>query len=132
MKLHLHLITFVFLFGLIITGGAYTYHFSEGWPLLDSFYFVVVTITTIGYGDLVPSTSVGKLFTMFFSFFGIAMAFYFVGVIGTNLFKKHLNNRISRIESMVRRREEQTKELEDVKKDIVKEAGNKKSKKKKK
>ncbi len=105
MKLKLHLGIFILVFLLIVSGGAYTYHLTENWNFFDSFYFVIVTITTIGYGDLTPVTLAGKLFTMFFSFFGIAMAFYFVGIIGTNLFKEYLSRRISEIENLVRKEE---------------------------
>jgi voltage-gated potassium channel len=99
MEIKLHLGIFILVFLMIVSGGAYTYHLIENWSLFDSFYFVVITITTIGYGDLTPVTLAGRVFTMFFSFFGIAMAFYFVGIIGTNLFKNYLNKRISEIKA---------------------------------
>ena len=43
----------------------------EGWNLLDSLYFSVVTLTTIGYGDLSPSTAASKIFTIFYIFVGL-------------------------------------------------------------
>jgi len=54
----------------------------EQWPVLDSLYFSVVTFTTVGYGDLVPSTEAGKLFTILYSFSGIAIVGALLGYVG--------------------------------------------------
>jgi hypothetical protein len=66
---------------IIIGAGAAVYHFLEGWDWLDSFYFVVVTLTTIGYGDLVPTTAIGKLVTIFYGVNGIVILLMFFDVI---------------------------------------------------
>lgn len=55
----------------IIVGGAAMYHWLEGWSWLDAVYFVVITLTTIGYGDLVPTQPVTKILTIFFSLNGL-------------------------------------------------------------
>jgi voltage-gated potassium channel len=49
------------------------YTLVEGWSLLDSAYFSVVTIATVGYGDFVPQTVLGKLFTIVYVFSGIGI-----------------------------------------------------------
>lgn len=59
--------------GVIIVSGAVVFHLLEGWSWLDSFYFVVITLTTIGYGDLAPTTPVSKLITIFFALNGVAI-----------------------------------------------------------
>ena len=41
--------------------GTVIYHFVEGWSWLDSLYFSVITLTTIGYGDFSPQTDLGKI-----------------------------------------------------------------------
>jgi hypothetical protein len=56
-----------------IFSGAIIYHWVEGWEWLDSFYFVVITTTTIGYGDLAPQTDLGKFITIFFALNGVAI-----------------------------------------------------------
>ena len=42
---------------------------------LDSIFFVVITLTTIGYGDFSPTTPMTKLITIFFGLNGVIMLF---------------------------------------------------------
>jgi voltage-gated potassium channel len=49
------------------------YWLVEGWSLLDAAYFSVVTIATVGYGDLAPHTAAGKIFTIAYIFAGIGI-----------------------------------------------------------
>jgi len=38
----------------------------EHWPWYDSIYYAIITLTTVGYGDIAPSTQKGRLFAIFF------------------------------------------------------------------
>ena len=49
------------------------YWLVEGWSLLDAAYFAVVTIATVGYGDLAPHTTLGKIFTVVYIVSGIGI-----------------------------------------------------------
>ncbi|MGB0255380.1 MAG: potassium channel family protein, partial [Flavobacteriaceae bacterium] len=53
----------------------------EGWSWLDSLYFSVITLTTIGYGDFSPQTNLGKLFTMAYIIIGVALILGFVNTL---------------------------------------------------
>ena len=58
---------------IIIVLGALFYHWQEGWGWLDSFYFVIITLTTIGYGDFSPTMPITKLVTVFYALNGAAI-----------------------------------------------------------
>jgi voltage-gated potassium channel len=88
MDLHKKFIFAIIFFLTFLFGGTFIYSYLEGWNYIDSLYFTVVTVTTIGYGDFFPKTNIGKIFTMFFSFFGIGMAFYFFTLFGKYISKK--------------------------------------------
>ncbi len=55
----------------IIAGGTVFFHYVEGWSWLDSYFFTVVTMSTVGYGSLVPATTIGKIGTTFLIFLGL-------------------------------------------------------------
>ena len=54
----------------------------EGFTPLDAFYLTSMTITTVGYGDLVPQTDEGKVFCVLLAFAGISIIFYHITHIG--------------------------------------------------
>lgn len=66
------LITILYSFGVIM------YHNLEQWSWVDSVYFMTATFTTVGYGDLVPTTDEAKIFTVFFMWTGISIGFYLI------------------------------------------------------
>jgi voltage-gated potassium channel len=57
----------------LVVLGSLLYHWLEGWSLLDSAYFMIITMTTIGYGDLSPTTWLSKLLTIFVALNGVAI-----------------------------------------------------------
>lgn len=78
----------VLVLAIIWLGGALVYHELEHWRWIDSLYFAAVTLTTVGFGDHVPSTDWGKIFTIGYMFAGIAVAFYALMAIGQYYFEK--------------------------------------------
>jgi len=70
----------------LLFGGALIIHFLERdtgsqWYYLNCVYFCTITITTIGYGDLVPITVGGKVFVMLFTTLGVGLIAYSLAII---------------------------------------------------
>ena len=65
---------------------AYSFVF-EKWTVIDSIYFSVVTILTVGYGDLYPTTTAGRIFTSVFAMAGMTILGIFLGIVGHALVK---------------------------------------------
>lgn len=53
--------------------GTLVYHWLEGWSYLDSLYFCVISLATVGYGDLTPTTPEAKIFTIIYVINGIGI-----------------------------------------------------------
>jgi voltage-gated potassium channel Kch len=58
--------------------GTVVYHFVEHFSWLNAYYFSVITLTTVGYGDLTPHTSFGKIFTTFYVLIGVGIITSFI------------------------------------------------------
>ena len=56
--------------GAIVCLGASFYYLVDGFSIVDAFYFTMMTTSTVGYGDIVPSNDVSRAFTCLFSVFG--------------------------------------------------------------
>jgi voltage-gated potassium channel Kch len=76
----------ILLLGLIVSGTIF-YSSIEGWGLLDSLYFSIVTLATVGYGDFAPKTSAGKIFTILYLFVGIGLFVAVAQGLAKGLFK---------------------------------------------
>ncbi len=63
---------FLFIFIILLLVGSTSFYVKmEGWSVVDALYFSIMTMSTVGYGDVVPTTEVGKLFTMLYAFLAI-------------------------------------------------------------
>jgi voltage-gated potassium channel len=68
-----------------IVSGTGFYSIVEGFRLVDAFYFSVVTLTTVGYGDLAPETDAGKLFTAVYALVGIGILLAFITTVAAKV-----------------------------------------------
>ncbi|QEE50576.1 two pore domain potassium channel family protein [Flavobacterium alkalisoli] len=66
---------------IILIIGTVSYHYIEGWGIIDSLYFSVVTLTTIGFGDFSPQTDLGKIFTIIYIILGIGIILQFINTV---------------------------------------------------
>ena len=48
----------------------------EGWTAWDSFYMTVITVTTVGYGEVHPLSQAGRAFTVGILLTGVGAFFY--------------------------------------------------------
>lgn len=85
--------------------GAITFSFLEGWNLVDSLYFVAVTATTVGYGDLTPTTSLSKIITVFYALTIVPIVLYAFTLIAKYEVER-VYNKIHGIERKQREQEE--------------------------
>jgi len=72
--------------GLYAATGSLVFYFVEGeWGILGSFYFMFVTFSTVGLGDLVPSNPVVAVLTSIYFLFGLAITALVIGLIQEKL-----------------------------------------------
>ena len=57
----------------LIVVGTVVYRLLEDWSWVDAVYFSVVAVTTVGFGDLTPTTDASKLFTVVYVLAGISI-----------------------------------------------------------
>jgi len=60
------------------TGG---YMIIEGWPFDDALYMTIITMATVGYGEVHQISDTGRAFTMFLIVMGVGYFMYVVGLI---------------------------------------------------
>ena len=66
-------------FIVIIVVGTFGYVMIEGWDMLDALYMTIITISTIGFGEIRPLHPAGRFFTLFLIIFGVGNAAYLIG-----------------------------------------------------
>jgi voltage-gated potassium channel Kch len=81
---------------ILVSGGTVFYHWQEGWSWLDSLYFCSMTMTTVGYGDFSPTTSISKIFTIGYAVSSIGLFIAFASKIAAIHIRETLRQRQKR------------------------------------
>ncbi len=69
---------------IVLVSGVIFYNLTEDWSLSDSLYFTVSALTTIGIGDLAPTTTFSRLFTVLYAIVGIGLIGTLLNLVFTN------------------------------------------------
>jgi voltage-gated potassium channel len=70
--------------------GTLGFRLVEGWPLFDAFYMAIITLTTVGYGEIHPLSFHGRVFASFLMLVGVATVFLSFAVLGDTLLRLEL------------------------------------------
>jgi len=81
---------------LIIAGGTVGYIAIEGWGAWDAFYMTVITVTTVGYGEVHTLSRAGQAFTVVLLLSGVGAALYTFTLIATVVVEGGLPTRLRR------------------------------------
>ena len=71
--------------GIVIYLIESTHEEAQITTLIDAFWWVSATVTTVGYGDVVPVTEAGRLMGIVLMFVGISIIGTFISVLGARL-----------------------------------------------
>ncbi|XP_044755580.1 uncharacterized protein LOC123314378 isoform X1 [Coccinella septempunctata] len=71
----------IFILLMYIFFGAFFYGYMEGWNFFQSFYFVFISMSTIGFGDLVPNNPLCTIISIVYLVFGLALMSMCINVV---------------------------------------------------
>lgn len=77
---------------ILLVSGTSFYSRVEGWSIIDALYFCVMTLTTVGYGDLHPTQDFSKVFTMIYAVVGIGVFVALMTQLAQALLEKNEEN----------------------------------------
>jgi voltage-gated potassium channel len=80
----------------IVMVGTFGYMAIEQWTFLDSLYMTVITITTVGFGEVRNVSETGRVFTIFIIFSGMGIIAYILGLVAQVMIDLQMRSIIGR------------------------------------
>jgi voltage-gated potassium channel len=74
----------------VVAFGTVGFTLVEGWPLADSLYMTVMTVTTVGYGPPLPLSPAGRNYAIFFMVLGVGTAGYLLSTAVQSLVRSEI------------------------------------------
>ena len=90
----------------LIGFGTWAFHLLEDWSWAESFYFSVATMTTVGFGDIHPTTDISRIFTAFYILIGVGVVIAALTSIGSKYLSTQEHQLSDNITRRVHRHEE--------------------------
>ena len=85
----------LFASAIIVVSGTFAIYYIESDQegtqintMLDALWWTVATISTVGYGDIVPVSDLGRVLAIVYMFIGIGVFAIFLSTLGTSFYKK--------------------------------------------
>lgn len=97
--------TIAFLIGF----GTWSFRMLEDWTWAESFYFSVATLTTVGYGDIHPTTGHSRVFTAIYILVGVGIVIAALTSVGSKLLSSEERELSRNIARRVERSEEKNR-----------------------
>ncbi len=76
--------------------GTLGFVYVEGWSPFDSFYMTMITLTTVGYGEVHPLSYQGRVFASILMVIGVTTVFVSIAVIGETLLRLEMTDYFGR------------------------------------
>lgn len=89
---------------LLMLFGTTGFMIIEGFTLLESFYMTIITVSTVGYGEVHELSEAGKIFTATLILFSLGVLTYVVSIITNHFFEGHISYLIKGYKNKSRRR----------------------------
>jgi len=81
---------------IIIAAGVIGYVVIEDWSVVDALYMTIITVTTVGYDEVHPLTTTGRIFSIFLIVGGVSGALYALTGIAGYIIEGHLGTTLGR------------------------------------
>jgi voltage-gated potassium channel len=81
---------------MVILLGTAGYMAIEGWNAFEALYMTVITITTVGYGEVRTVSEPGRIFTVFLIFMGMGIMAYTLGIVAQMMIEFQIRTLIGR------------------------------------